>query len=169
MDGDDLFVVCFHTWMTKCIYCNKFIQIWIVFEYAKIKNTWWLFVVIGRADCTFKNLQPFPEPAGPHRARRWLYLHVYPCLPCVVRISNLLYSAILGLLIVAHENTAVSEWISSWLVEQEVRGSIPRLATWISDIGYLLLPSRDMAEIPLNTTKQYTRGPSQNTLNLDVK
>ena len=26
---------------------------------------------------------------------------------------------------------AVTEWLSSWLVEQEVRGSIPRLATWI--------------------------------------
>ena len=24
---------------------------------------------------------------------------------------------------------AVAEWLSSWLVEQEVRGSIPRLAT----------------------------------------
>ena len=24
-----------------------------------------------------------------------------------------------------------------------------RLATWIADFGYLLLPSRDMAEIPL--------------------
>ena len=41
---------------------------------------------------------------------------------------------------------AVAEWLSSWLAEQEVRGSIPRLATWISEIGYLLLPSRDMAE-----------------------
>ena len=44
---------------------------------------------------------------------------------------------------------AVAEWLSSWFAEQEVRGSIPRLATWISEIGYLLLPSRDMAEIPL--------------------
>ena len=43
----------------------------------------------------------------------------------------------------------VVEWLSSWLKEQEVRGSIPGLATWISEIGYLLLPSRDMAEIPL--------------------
>ena len=34
-----------------------------------------------------------------------------------------------------------------------VRGSIPRLATWISEIGYLLLPSRDMAEIPLMRRK----------------
>ena len=29
------------------------------------------------------------------------------------------------------EGTAVAEWLSSWLVEQEDRGSIPRLATWI--------------------------------------
>ena len=37
--------------------------------------------------------------------------------------------------------------------EQEVRGSIPRLATWVSEIGYLLLPSHDMAEIPLKRRK----------------
>ena len=32
-------------------------------------------------------------------------------------------------------------------------GSIPRLATWITEIGYLLPPSRDMAEIPLKRRK----------------
>ena len=32
-------------------------------------------------------------------------------------------------------------------------GSIPRLATWILEIGYLPLPSRDMAEIPLTRRK----------------
>ena len=26
---------------------------------------------------------------------------------------------------------AVAEWLSSWFAEQEDRGSIPRLATWI--------------------------------------
>ena len=36
--------------------------------------------------------------------------------------------------------------LSSWLAEQEVRGLIPGLAATISEIGYLLLPSRDMAE-----------------------
>ena len=36
--------------------------------------------------------------------------------------------------------------VSSWLAEQEVRGSIPGLAATISEIGHLLLPSRDMAE-----------------------
>ena len=45
-------------------------------------------------------------------------------------------------------------------MEQEVQGSIPGLAATISEIGCLLLPSRDMADIPLkrrkilNTTKQ---------------
>ena len=47
----------------------------------------------------------------------------------------------------------VPEWLSPWLAEQEVRGSIPGLATWISEIGYLLLPGRDMAEIPLKRRK----------------
>ena len=47
----------------------------------------------------------------------------------------------------------VVEWLSSWLAGQEVRGSIPRLVTWISEIGYLLLPYRDMAEIPLKRRK----------------
>ena len=45
------------------------------------------------------------------------------------------------------------EWLCSWLAEQEVRGSITGLATWISEIGYLLLPSRDMAEIPIKRRK----------------
>ena len=29
------------------------------------------------------------------------------------------------------KGAAVAEWLSSWLAEQEDRGSIPRLATWI--------------------------------------
>ena len=44
-------------------------------------------------------------------------------------------------------------WLSSWIAEQEVRGSIPCLATSSSEIGYLLLPSRDIAEIPLKRRK----------------
>ena len=39
------------------------------------------------------------------------------------------------------------------VVKLLVRGSIPGLATWISEIGYLLLPIRDMAEIPLKRRK----------------
>ena len=56
--------------------------------------------------------------------------------------------------------SAEAEWLSSWLAEQELRVSIPRLADWISEIGNLLLLSRDMAEITLkwrkilNTTNQ---------------
>ena len=68
---------------------------------------------------------------------------------------------------------AVVEWLSSWLAEQEVRSSIPGLATWISEIGYLLLPGQDMAEIPLKQhwssiqpTKQTTKyGVAQRKLN----
>ena len=53
-------------------------------------------------------------------------------------------------------------WSSSWLVEQEVRAPIPGLAATISEIGYLLLPNRDMAEIPLKrhkSSKQLTSQP----------
>ena len=39
------------------------------------------------------------------------------------------------------------EWLSSWLVEQEVQGSNPSLTTFITYIGYLLLPSCNMIEI----------------------
>ena len=42
--------------------------------------------------------------------------------------------------------------VSSWLVEQEVWGSILGLAATISEIGYLLLPSRDMVERSLRAT-----------------
>ena len=57
--------------------------------------------------------------------------------------------------------TAVAEWLRSWLAEQEVRGSIPRLATWISEIGYLLPPSRDVAEIPLKRRKSSIQPTNQ--------
>ena len=48
----------------------------------------------------------------------------------------------------------VVEWLSSWLAGQEVRGSIPRLATLISEIGYLLLPSRESSIQPTNKSMQ---------------
>ena len=57
----------------------------------------------------------------------------------------------------------MAEWLSSWLAEQEVRGSIPGLATWISEIGYLLLPSRDMAGIPLKRRKSSIQPTNQPT------
>ena len=44
------------------------------------------------------------------------------------------------------------KWLSSWLAEQEVRSSNPGLATWISEIGYLPLPTRDMTERALKAT-----------------
>ena len=56
---------------------------------------------------------------------------------------------------------AVVEWLSSLLAEQEVRGSIPGLATWITDIGYLLLPSCDMSEIPLKRLKSSIQPTNQ--------
>ena len=40
----------------------------------------------------------------------------------------------------------MAEWLSSWLGEQEDRAS----PLEFSEIGYLLLPSRDMAERSLN-------------------
>ena len=55
----------------------------------------------------------------------------------------------------------VAEWLSSWLAEQEVRGSIPRLATWISEIRYLPLPSRDMAERSLKRRKSSKQPTNQ--------
>ena len=39
-----------------------------------------------------------------------------------------------------------SSGLSSWLAKQEVRGSNAGLATLISEIGYLPLPSRCMTE-----------------------
>ena len=45
------------------------------------------------------------------------------------------------------------KWLSSWLAVQEVRGSILGLAATISEIGHLLLPSRDMAERSLKRRK----------------
>ena len=62
------------------------------------------------------------------------------------------------------KGAAVAEWLGSWLAKQEDRGSIPGLATWISEIGYLLLPSRDMAEIPLKRRKS-----SIQPTNLNIK
>ena len=65
-------------------------------------------------------------------------------IPCLSSIFLLLKPS---LICQCNEGAVVAKWWRSWLVEQEVRGSIPRLAIWISEIGNLLLPSRDMAEI----------------------
>ena len=61
----------------------------------------------------------------------------------------------------ADGGAAVAEWLSSWLAEQEVRGLILSLATLISEIGYLLLPSRHMAEIPLKRLKSSIQPTNQ--------
>ena len=45
------------------------------------------------------------------------------------------------------------QWLSSWFAEQGVLGLNLGLATSISEIGYLLLPSRDMIEILLKWCK----------------
>ena len=46
------------------------------------------------------------------------------------------------------QNAGEQRWCSSYALrlEQEIRVSIPGLIATISEIGYLLLPSRDMAE-----------------------
>ena len=45
----------------------------------------------------------------------------------------------------------MAEWLSSRLAEQEDRDLIPGLTTlFLSEIGYLLLPSHDMTERSLN-------------------
>ena len=78
-----------------------------------------------------------------------------------MRNDNCFLLIAFSFLLVAFLGAAVGEWLSSWLAEQEVRGSIPRLATWISEIGYLLLPSRDMAEIPLKRRKSSMQPTNQ--------
>ena len=56
---------------------------------------------------------------------------------------------------------AVMKWLSFWLAEKEIRGSIHSVATTISEIGYLLLPSRDIAEISLKRRKSLTQPTNQ--------
>ena len=58
------------------------------------------------------------------------------------------------------------QWFSSRLAEQEIRGSITGLAALIAEIGYLLLPSRDIAEIPLKRRKSSIRPTNQISLGL---
>ena len=56
---------------------------------------------------------------------------------------------------------AVVKWFSFWLAEKEVRGSIYSLAATISEIGYILLQSRDIAEISLKRRKSSTQPTNQ--------
>ena len=54
---------------------------------------------------------------------------------------------------------AVVYWLSSWLAEQEVRGLIPDIAAIISEIGDLLLPNRDLAEMFPGRFTLFTSSP----------
>ena len=54
-------------------------------------------------------------------------------------------------------------------MEQEIRGSIPGLAATISEIGYLLLPSRDVAEISLKRRKFWKQINENEKLILNFK
>ena len=53
----------------------------------------------------------------------------------------------------AKQRAAVVKWLSSWLAEQEARGSILGLAATIAEIGYLLLLDKSRYEIPLKRRK----------------
>ena len=64
------------------------------------------------------------------------------------------------------KEAAVVKWLSYWFAEQGIRGSIPALATRISEIEYLLLPSRDMAE-RLLTQRKTSKQPNNMYMGLD--
>ena len=55
----------------------------------------------------------------------------------------------------------MAKWLSSWHAEQEVRVRFPTLPLEFSEIGYLLLPSRNMAEIPLKWRKSSIQPTNQ--------
>ena len=76
-------------------------------------------------------------------------------------VVNLVYGPNLPTPRNSRESVAVAEWLSSWLAEQEIRGSIPHLAPWISEIDYLPLPMRDMAEIPRTRRKSAVQPTKQ--------
>ena len=47
---------------------------------------------------------------------------------------------------------AVVKWLSSWFMKQEILSSNPGIPPTNSEIGYILLPSRNMPEIQLKAT-----------------
>ena len=62
--------------------------------------------------------------------------------------------------------TVVVLWFNPWFAGQEVGGSIPGLATRISDIGYLLRPRRDIDKRSLKrrkSSKHQRPNPLRNT------
>ena len=82
----------------------------------------------------------FPGLKGPLEASRNRILRPSVCPTVHLSVRNC-------------EEAVVVVWLSSWLGEQGVLGLIPCLSPRISDIGYLLLPSRDMVEIALKRRK----------------
>ena len=60
-----------------------------------------------------------------------------------------------------NQEVAVVKCLSSCLAEQRDRGLNPGLTATISGIGYLLLPSGDMAEIPLKQCKSSIKPTNQ--------
>ena len=68
-----------------------------------------------------------------------------------------LYMYVRYLYVPVYRSSGGAVVIRTWLLENDVvhhvQGSIPSLAASIPGIGYLLLPSRDMAEISLNRHK----------------
>ena len=55
-------------------------------------------------------------------------------------------------------------WLSSWFAKQAVQVLIPGLATTISEIGFVLLPSHDIAEKLLKRRKS-SKQPTNLSLN----
>ena len=57
----------------------------------------------------------------------------------------------------------VVKWLSSWLAEKEVRGSIPSLDAAISEICDLQVPSSDMVKMSLKRRKSSKQPTNQFT------
>ena len=73
----------------------------------------------------------------------WPWIHL-----CTFSILLLLYKDSDGV-----QKHKKNECLSSWLAEQEDRVRIPASPLEFSEIGYILLPSRNMTEIPLKRRK----------------
>ena len=76
-----------------------------------------------------------------------------------IAMFHLIAVSILFMLLLG-SGAAVVEWLSSWLAEQEVRVRSPASPVEFQT-GYLSLPSRDMAEIPLKRRKSSIKPTNQ--------
>ena len=117
-----------------------------------------IFVIVGRDSSVIKNYKSFHW----FFANTWENQYYGILLKYLRRMFHISYCDIIYYVI--YLGAAVVEWWSSWLAELEVRGLIPCLATWISEIRYLLLPSCDMAEIPPNRRKSSMQPTNQRHL-----